>query len=280
MNIKNKIALLKDYFSRRPDVLMAFVFGSKAKGHSSKISDWDIGIYFKPQSSVIEWETEREYPEENKIWGDLVEIMGTDAVDLVVLNSVSATIADSVLRGIPLVIKDRKIYLEFLLIVTREAEDYRRTTEEYAQVYWRSSSLSEEDKHIVNRRLIFLDTELADADKFNNLTQLEYEKDRTKRRDVERWIENLVNAAIDIAKTILASQKRPIPSTYRETLKSISTLQDFPKDLGEQLANWSELRNILAHEYLDIRWKRIEDFIKNAEPYFKDLVTAVKKLVS
>lgn len=249
---------------------MAFVFGSRAKKRLTKTSDWDIAIYFKPLTSTIEWENNRDYPNEDKIWGELIEILGTDNVDLIVLNRAPAGVADSALKGMPIIIKDRRIYLEFMLTVTREAEDYRQTTKEYAQVYWRSTSLSEEDKHILNRRLLFLDTELSDRDKFSSLTQLEYEQDRMARRQVERWIENLVNAAIDIAKTLLASQKRPIPST----------LPNFSSDLGEQLANWAELRNILAHEYLDVRWKRIEDFIKRAEPYFKNLIDVVRKLVS
>ncbi|MBU3965169.1 DUF86 domain-containing protein [Patescibacteria group bacterium] len=273
-----KIELLKKYFSKRKDVLMAFIFGSRAKKRSTQISDWDIAAYFEsPYAGGIEIENNRDYPCESEIWGDLVKILGTDNVDFIILNRAPASIAAAAIaQGLPLVIKDRKIYLEFMLAATMEAEDYRKTAKEYAQVYWRSRSLSEEDKHILNQRLIFLDSELSDTDKFKPLTRLEYEQDHMKRRQVERWIENLINAAIDISKTILASQKRPIPSTYREILKGIDAIVGFPEGAGEQLAKWTELRNILAHEYLDIRWKRIDDFIKRSEPYFRKLIEAVK----
>ena len=74
---------------------------------------------------IIEWEEQnREYPEEDKIWGDLIDILQTDNVDLIILNRAPANIAASALRGLPLVIKDYKLYLEFMLLVTREAEDY------------------------------------------------------------------------------------------------------------------------------------------------------------
>ncbi len=271
-----KIKQLKEYFENRDDALMAFVFGSQIKESSTKISDWDIACYFKPLSNTVEWEEERDYPEESKVWGDLTKILETDNIDFIVLNRVPANIAASAIKGLPLVIKDRRLYLEFMLIVTREAEDYRQTTREYAEVYWRSSSLSEEDKDILNKRLVFLDSELKDADKFHSITQPEYEKDSSKRREAERWIENLMNAAIDISKTILAGEKRPIPSTYREILRGISLLPGFPEDLGEQLAKWAELRNILAREYLDIRWKRIEDFVQKSEPYFRKFIEVVK----
>jgi len=276
---EEKIKALKDYFARRNDVSMAFVFGSRAKNSAVKISDWDIAVYFKPLSNIVERESNRDYPEENNVWGDLIKILETDNVDLIVLNRAAASIASLAIKGVPLVIKDKKIYLEFMLIASREAEDYRQTAKEYAEIYWRSSSLSEEDKDILNKRLIFLDSELRDADKFRGLTRLEYEKDSMKRRQTERWIENLMNTIIDIAKTILASEKRPIPSSYREILRAIEILPGFSENLGKELANWSELRNILAHEYLDIRWNRIEDFIKRSGPYFKEFIEVVKETV-
>ena len=89
-----------------------------------------------------------------------------------------------------------------------------------------------------------------------------------------------MNAAIDVSKTLLASEKQPIPSSYREILRNISLFSNLPGDLGEKLAGWAQLRNILAHEYLDIRWKRIENFIQEGEPYFKKFVEVVRRILS
>ena len=110
---EEKIKALKDYFARRNDVSMAFVFGSRAKNSAVKISDWDIAVYFKPLSNIVERESNRDYPEENNVWGDLIKILETDNVDLIVLNRAAASIASLAIKGVPLVIKDKKIYLEF-----------------------------------------------------------------------------------------------------------------------------------------------------------------------
>jgi uncharacterized protein YutE (UPF0331/DUF86 family)/predicted nucleotidyltransferase len=273
------IEKLKDYFRGHPAVVMAFVFGSRGKREVSPRADWDIAVYFKSSASFVEWQLECDYPKEKEIYADLVDLLKTDSVDLIVLNRVAASLACSAMRGEPLVIKDRRTYLEFMLRITQEAEDYRHTVQEYAEVYWRSSSLSEEDRDILNKRLIFLDSELQDFDKFRKLTLLEYEKERSRQREVERWIENIMNAAIDICKTVLASSKKPIPDTYRKIIREIGTLSGFPDELGKGLAEWVELRNILAHEYLDIRWRRIEDFIKRSQPYFNRLIEIVKNEV-
>lgn len=278
---QNPIEKLKNYFQNREDVVMAFLFGSRAKKTSGKLSDWDIAVYFKTDSGEIEWEKkEREYLEENKVWNDMMKILETDAVDLVVLNRVASSIAASAIAGVPLVIKDRRLYLEFMLRVTQEAEDYRQTVKEYSQVYWRSHSLSQEDRDILEKRLIFLDSELQDANRFKDMTQHEYEQDRSKRREVERWVENLMNATIDICKTALASERQSVPSTYREIVERVGIIPIFSQDTSSRLSQWASLRNVLAHEYLDIRWKQIDNFIHTCEKYFEDFTKSVRELMN
>ncbi|MFQ5680602.1 MAG: HepT-like ribonuclease domain-containing protein [Candidatus Omnitrophota bacterium] len=276
-----EIEQLKDYFNNQPDVLMAFVFGSRARGKVGPMSDWDIGVYFRPLRSGVEWEEwGREYPLEDKVWEDCIGILRADDVDLVVLNRCPAGIAADAIEGAPLVIKDRGVFTRFMLIVTGEAADFRQTAAEYSQVYWRSFSLNAKDKDILNRRLIFLDSELRDISVFRNLDWQIYQKEHSRRRDVERWIENIMNAAIDIAKTALASCHRPVPANYREILAGLVVLPGFPVDLARQLAEWAKLRNILAHEYLDIRWERIKVFIDKAEPCFRRFIPEIRRMLA
>lgn len=115
---------LKDYFIKRQDVAFAFLFGSQARGEATKLSDVDVAVYFYPKRShPLEYEEEVFYPSESEIWSDLVELVHKE-VELLVLNRVSATVAASAIRGTPLVINDWELYLDFMLVVTREAEDY------------------------------------------------------------------------------------------------------------------------------------------------------------
>ena len=85
---KVKIEKLKKYFEKQEEILMAFAFGSQAKNKCVRVSDWDIAIYLKPKKEnplsseniklhgLIEWEERnREYPEEDKIWGDLISLL-------------------------------------------------------------------------------------------------------------------------------------------------------------------------------------------------------------
>lgn len=272
---------LKEYFEKRDDVKMAFLFGSRVKGTARNVSDWDIAIYFTPVSDSIEWEeSNRDYPAENEVWGACIDILQTDNVDLVVLNRAPATIADTAMRGKPLVIKDRNLLLRFMLIVTREAEDYRQFVSEFYAISERSASLTQEDAENLKRTIQFMGAQLALYPDFVNLSGMEYEEDPHKRNDVERWIENIINAAIDIAKIIMGSEKKLIPPSYRETMRSAVFTLKLPEDFIEKFERWVKLRNVLAHEYLDIKWKRISDFIKNSEPYMNSFTEEAKKFLN
>lgn len=121
------INILKDYFENRENVAFAYLFGSQAQGRATKLSDIDIAVYFTPEKwHPIEYEEEIFYLGEDEIWSDLEKLLKKD-IELLVLNRVSATISASAIRGIPLAINDWGLYLDFMLTVTREAEDFRET---------------------------------------------------------------------------------------------------------------------------------------------------------
>lgn len=124
------------------------------------------------------------------------------------------------------------------------------------------------------RHITFLESELKDYDAFNSLSWEQYNADRNKRRNVERWIENIINSSIDIAKIILTSEGLPLPDTYKEIVNSLALLADFNKENMETLSRWVRLRNIISHEYLDIRWASIKRFISESRPLFEGFLAA------
>ncbi len=128
------IKILKEYFEKKEDILMAFLFGSYAKSSVHRESDVDVAIYFRPKTDHLEWEEfDIKYEREDEIWLDLERLLKRN-VDLVVLNRARSSIASSAISGIPIIIKDRGLYLDFMLRVTAEAEDFRETVEDYWRI--------------------------------------------------------------------------------------------------------------------------------------------------
>jgi len=270
MTDNQKIKALKEYFEKRDDVVMAFLFGSRAKGYARVISDWDIGIYI----------TEEDRAREQEIWTATERIVERN-VDLVILNRAPASVAWSVVRvGAPLSIKNRRLYFDFLFSASDEANAWYATSRHYFKVFERSRSLTPEDADRIRRLIAFMEESTREYIAFQAINQQQYQNDLVTKRNIEHWIEHLVVAAVDIAEIILASERRMIPSSYREIVRELASVQPFGADQTcERLSEWVQLRNLLAHEYLDYRWKEISAFLaETQQPFLKFIDTAKKFL--
>jgi uncharacterized protein len=115
---------LKGYLATRQEVAFSFLYGSQAKGTATKRSDVDVAVYFYPRERhPVEIEEEVFYPAESELWGDLERILRKE-VELLVLNRVPATVAVSAMKGVPLLIRDWNLYLDFFVNITDIAEEF------------------------------------------------------------------------------------------------------------------------------------------------------------
>lgn len=72
-----KMTAVKTYLGGREDIAFAYLFGSRAAGTATPLSDVDIAVFL----------TQGPYAEKRlKILGDLIDILRDDRVDLVILN--------------------------------------------------------------------------------------------------------------------------------------------------------------------------------------------------
>ncbi|MBI4136344.1 MAG: DUF86 domain-containing protein, partial [Candidatus Vogelbacteria bacterium] len=201
--------------------------------------------------------------------------------DLVILNRAPSTLAYSILQdGKVIVVKDIGLYWRFFLLISSAAEDFREFVKDFWTIKQRSFSLSEIDKNRLIKVIDFMESELAYYSNFIKLDQEGYERDIITRRNLERWAENIVNASTDVAKIILGSEKKEIPQTYREILQKLGLLDGFDGGVAERLSRFAKLRNVLAHEYLDLRFAQLKKFVDESESDYKKLIAFAKGLVS
>jgi uncharacterized protein YutE (UPF0331/DUF86 family)/predicted nucleotidyltransferase len=267
---------LKECFERNPKVTLAFIFGSYATGFAHKESDFDVAVYLREYpcslltSQVIYYE-KGIMQEEDEIRSEVIHIVQRE-VDLVSLNIAPASLISNVLRtGIPLVIKDTGLYWELYLRASNEAEDFSEFCEDFYKISKSAESLMPDAKNKLLEKLQFLNTELKEIEGFKRLTLEEYEEDKAKRRNIERWAENTINAIIDISKIVLASEHRGMPRSYEESLLRFGILADLSEEEARRFSKFANLRNILAHEYLDILYQKIQDFIEGFTPLYEKI---------
>jgi predicted nucleotidyltransferase len=105
---------LSDFFRKRQNVVMAFLFGSIAKNRDSAKSDIDIALYLTEEGRSIERPIEIE-----------IERLLKKEVDIVYLNRAPSIICwEAIREGIPIIIRDRLFFIDFMLEVSRDALDF------------------------------------------------------------------------------------------------------------------------------------------------------------
>jgi len=130
------------------------------------------------------------------------------------------------------------------------------------------------------RHIRFLEAELADSDRFTALTRPEYLSDSDRRRNVERWAENILNSLIDTAKITLTIEKVPLADSYREIVESLAAVQEYSVLDMPRVAAWTRFRNVLAHEYLDVRWRTLERFIAEAPEQCRSFLDSARRYLT
>jgi uncharacterized protein len=90
-DILSKLRDAQAFLDENPKVLFAYLFGGLAKGAQGPLSDVDIAVFLTPQADFAAAKLE--------LVGQLIDILSTDELDLVVLNTASLPISAEILRN-------------------------------------------------------------------------------------------------------------------------------------------------------------------------------------
>ncbi|GAB4220803.1 MAG TPA: DUF86 domain-containing protein [Spirochaetota bacterium] len=95
----------------------------------------------------------------------------------------------------------------------------------------------------------------------------EYSSNTKLQKIIDRTIENILTAIIEMSGAILAENNIKTDS-YAEVLRKIGSFFEFSDKECEILASFAIQRNRLAHRYLNFRWQVVTFYNNN-----KDIIT-------
>lgn len=104
----------------------------------------------------------------------------------------------------------------------------------------------------------------------------EYKADRKLQKLMDRTVENIFTALIELCGTILTQQGIAVES-YAQVLSEYSRRLGFSEEEQQVLAKIALQRNRLAHRYLNFRWQSINMFVKN-KPLILRLLSKISEL--
>lgn len=134
------------------------------------------------------------------------------------------------------------------------------------------------DRSRVLSSLDYLEKELSFLSEYEQEVSWKvYQTQRSKRLETERWVEGLINAALDISKVLLAIRSEEIPETSREILFKVGSFVFDKEAEAEAFSELAKIRNTLAHRYLDIKWEDIKRFMHLASESYPLYIHFVKR---
>jgi len=106
-----------------------------------------------------------------------------------------------------------------------------------------------------------------------NPTQEAYTADQILRRAVDKSLDDIILACVDLAALLLRIKKRTIPKTYKEI---ILATHEFIGALALKIAPLTSCRNETIHQYMKLNWENIKT-VRNAK---EDILLFVNKIIA
>jgi uncharacterized protein YutE (UPF0331/DUF86 family) len=100
-------------------------------------------------------------------------------------------------------------------------------------------------------------------------TWQEYTADKKLQKLIDKTVENILTALIEVCGTLLTEENISTTS-YSQVLEKAGHFFGFSKHEQELLAKLAMQRNRLVHRYLNFRWQAVQMFANN-----KDLVLSL-----
>jgi len=113
----------------------------------------------------------------------------------------------------------------------------------------------------ISESLQFIAKEMKEFEQeYSSKTWEDYQQDNKLQKLIDRTIENILTALIEVCGTVLTQETIAVES-YAQVLKECSKLLGFSEEEQEKLAKLAIQRNRLAHRYLNFRWQAVKMFV-------------------
>lgn len=128
----------------------------------------------------------------------------------------------------------------------------------------------------ISESLQFIAKEMKEFEnEYAQKTWQEYQKDNKLQKLMERTIENILTALVEVCGTLLA-EKGIAAENYGEVMSKTGQMFGFSEQEQNNFAKFAVQRNRLAHRYLDYKWQAIQ-FYKEQKKLIQRLLDQILK---
>lgn len=109
--------------------------------------------------------------------------------------------------------------------------------------------------------LEFAEIELEDLRTYESLKWVTYHENRTARREVERLVENIINALAEMAAILLKAAGEKVPGSETARIEATAAFHFTDEQTVADLGDVARTRQALAQRFLDTKWQEIRAFL-------------------
>lgn len=121
----------------------------------------------------------------------------------------------------------------------------------------------------IEESLQFLTEEIKEFNSdYADKTLYAYQEDKKLQKLMDRTVENILTALIEVCGTVLAEEGIRAEN-YGEVLEKCGKFMGLPEEEQKNLSGLAIQRNRLAHRYLNFRWQAIKMYKDNKDAVLK-----------
>ncbi len=269
--IKYDFERLKQELSNDENVLLAYIFGSVARGLITPLSDVDIAVLLK--DSCLK--------ELGKLWSNIAKALrvSEDKVDLVDLSQAPITLKCSIVKhGFKLV--DKGDYEESLKkeLVSKYLEAKFLLDSTYSEAVRTLSC--EVDKNLLKLRIFEALERIATLrEEVLSKPKEQVIASRVYKGLMERCVHIIIEAMLDVCRHIVSAKKLGIPETYGDLVRLLREGGILLPDLAERIEDLVMLRNVLVHRYIIISHEKLYEESKALIRVIEEFIGIVESLI-
>lgn len=245
---------LASYFQSSPyPVILAYLFGSEARGQTTPLSDVDVAVYL---DETLDQRVEDYLP----LLRAVNQAVDDGQVDLVYLNDASPSLAYAIIGGELVFCADerRRVYLESTILCShfdncvlheRRFEVLRRR---FLAGRMAERDLDMIEKSVIEERLEYIRTTLARLQRYQGTSLEAFRGDEDRYRAALYDLQTCLEAVADIGNHLIAALALRRPEDRADIMLILAEAEIISKPLGKRLAEAQGMRNILVHGYLRI----------------------------
>jgi uncharacterized protein YutE (UPF0331/DUF86 family) len=125
------------------------------------------------------------------------------------------------------------------------------------------------DEEIVTVKLRQINEYTNDLKEIRGFSREEYLEEMITQRAVERTLMNLVQACIDLAQHVRATQELSHGGTAKEEFEALGSADIISDTLQEKMKEAAGFRNVLAHRYGSVDHELVYDVLHNDLHWFE-----------